>query len=267
MSTEVGSVPGAGTRTWTRAGTRTWLIIAAVAGLAFGLAAGPVLALAIGPRAPLLVTTDEQPREHTISVTGSGRIFLVPDVAEIRLGVVVQRPKVKDARAAAAEAMNGVIDALRKAGIADRDIRTSTLSLQPVYEYRTDGGAPRIVGYELRNGLTVTVRDLDAIGPAIDDAMAAGATTLDQLTFSLADPSAGERQAREAAMADARGRADTLARAAGVKITGVVSISESVSTPPWPWREGEGAGVEDGTPIMPGVNEVVVSVSVVYLID
>lgn len=71
---------------------------------------------------------------------------------------------------------------------------------------------PRIIGHELRYGLTVMIRGLDLVGPAIDDALAAGASTLDQLTFQVADQTAAERQAREDAIAEARAKADTLAR-------------------------------------------------------
>lgn len=107
------------------------------------------------------------------------------------------------------------------------------------------------------------MRNLDLVAPVIDDSLAAGATSLDSVTLRVSDPTSGERQARLAAVADARRKADTLVGAAGTRITGVITISESVSTPPWPWRS-EALSDTGGTPILPGLSELVVTVTVVY---
>ena len=219
-----------------------------------------------GIRFPAAVTqVTDGPTTHTVSVSGTGRVFLTPDLAEVRLGVLVQRSTVGAARDAAATAMNGLIDALRKVGIRDADIKTSTLSLQPIYETKSDGTAPRIVGYELRNGVIATIRNLELVGPAVDGAVAGGATTIEGIIFRVADSTAAERQAREAAVLDARQKADTLVRAAGTRITGVISISESMVSPPWTSRTA--AAESPGTPILPGTTEVDVSVSIVYELE
>jgi uncharacterized protein len=162
--------------------------------------------------------------------------------------------------------MQGVVKALRAAGVAEQDIRTTTLSLQPVYDRNTTG-SPRITGYELRNGVVATVRDLDRLADAVDGALAAGGTTLDGVEFRVDDPSGAEAQARTQAMKAARAKADALASAAGVAIVGVASISEQSSPTPWPVPYAAGrAADEAATPVMPGTSEVTVSVSVVYLI-
>ena len=112
--------------------------------------------------------------------------------------------------------------------------------------------------------------DLALVGDAIDGALGAGATSMDSVTFRVADQTAAEKQAREAAMADAKAKATTLAAAAGVSITGVQSISETSAPTPWPIYYGEAAGaaVKDvATPVMPGTSEVSISVSVVYVIS
>jgi uncharacterized protein YggE len=233
-----------------------------IAGLALAVVLGPALA----PGAALAV--DDPEPDHTVSVSATGTVTLVPDVADLRVGVVVQRAKVKDARAAAATAMQGVIKALRAAGVAERDIRTTTLSLQPVYDYDQNGSNPRIVAYELRNGVVATIRDLDRLADAVDGALAGGGTTLDGITFRVDDPTGPEAQARTQAMQAARAKADALAAAAGVSITGVASISEQASTNPWPVPyAGERAAADAATPILPGTSDVMVTVSVVYLID
>jgi uncharacterized protein YggE len=241
-----------------------WLAVGAFAGLALAVAFGPALAMR-----PAQAVDPATAPEHTISVSGIGRITTVPDVADVRVGVTVTRTKVRDAQAAAATAMTAVLAALRTAGIADKDIQTTSLSLQPVYDYSSNGTPPRLTGYQIVNAVQATVRKLDTISDVIDGALAAGATTLDGITFRVDDPAAAEAQARDAAMKDARAKADALARAAGVSITGVASISEqSGSVPvPVPYLAG-GAALDKAasTPIAVGTNEVDVSVSVVYLI-
>ena len=238
-----------------------WVALGMVAGLALAVVLGPALA----PRAARAV--DDPTPDRTISVSGTGTVTLVPDVADLHVGVVVQRPKVKDARAAAAIAMQGVVKALRSAGIAERDIRTTTLSLQPVYDYSTNGAPPKITGYEMRNGVVATVRDLEKLADAVDGALTGGGSTLDGITFRVDDQSGPEAQARTQAMKDARAKADALAAAAGVSIVGVASISEQSASNPWPVPyAGAARADEAATPILPGTSDVMVTVSVVYLI-
>lgn len=205
--------------------------------------------------------------EHTISVSGTGRVTLAPDVADIRLGVMASRPTVKEARAVAADAMTKILASLKSLGIADKDITTSTLSLQPTYDYGK--GAPsQITGYQLQNVVLVTIRDLDKVSQAIDGATAAGATTIDGITFRLDNPAAAERQARTAAMADAKAKADALASAAGVSITGVSSVAETTNSQPYPVPYAAGGAARDAvaTPVQPGTTEIDITVNVVYRI-
>ena len=237
--------------------------------VAFGLVAGLTLAVVLGPRWRPARPARSTARSRTARSAwpAPARSRSRPDVADLHVGVVVQRTKVADARAAAATAMQGVVKALRAAGVAEHDIRTTILSLQPVYDYSTNGKAPRITGYELRNGVVATIRDLDRLADAVDGALVAGATTLDGITFRVDDPSGAEAQARTQAMKEARGKADALASAAGVSIIGVASISEQSSPTPWPVPyAGALRADEAATPILPGTSDITVSVSVVYLI-
>jgi uncharacterized protein YggE len=164
--------------------------------------------------------------------------------------------------------MTAVLDALRKAGVADPDLKTTVLSLRPVYEYSPAGSAPRLTGYNLSNAVVATIRDLDQVPAAIDGALAVGATTMDGVTFRVADPAGAERQARQAAMTQARAKADVLAIAAGVTIDGVVSIVETSAGSPTPMAYGGAqapAARDVATPVEPGTNEVTVTVAVIYL--
>jgi uncharacterized protein YggE len=251
--------------------TLGWMAIAAVAALAVGLLAGPVLAAAVAPApgypaAPLAAS--DQPPEHTIAVTGMGKVTVVPNEATITLGVSIERPTAKAARNAAATAMTSVVDAIRKLGIDDKDIATSSISLNPVYNYPANA-APKVRGYQLQNVVTVTVRDLDKLGDVLDDSVVAGATTVNGITFDVADRTAAEKQAREAAVADAKAKAQTLADGAGVRITGVASMSETVSTPVWfdrSFAAGAVAPEAADTPVMAGTTDVTITVSASFLI-
>lgn len=217
-----------------------------------------------------------QPREshvpesspRTITVTGTGRVSVEPDVADLRLGVTITALTAQQARAANATAMTGVIGVLKALGIAARDIQTANLSLSPTYDYSGDANPPRLTGYTLSNTVAVVVRDVGKVGEAIDGALAAGATTLDSLGFRVLDPSGPEQQAREAAVADARAKADVLATAAGVSISGVAAISEQGAPGPVPVFHKEMAMMarDAATPIEAGTNEVAISVVVTYLI-
>jgi uncharacterized protein YggE len=255
------------TITITIPGPRTrWLALGLAAGMLVAAVASPVFA----PR-PISAADPATPPEHTISVAGTGRVVVSPDIADVRLGVSVTRSTVKDARAVAAESMTKIIAALKKLGIADRDIQTTALSLQPNYVYSNTGQPPRLTGYILSNAIAVTVRDLDKIGDAVDDALAAGATTLDGVSFRVDDPAQAEQQARAEAMTQAKAKADTLASGAGVRITGVASISETAAPVPYPiYYSGDklaAAAPDVSTPVQTGTNEIMVTVSVVYLID
>lgn len=240
-----------------------WLSLGLGAGLLAAVVAGPLLTIR-----PALATDPATPAEHTLSVSGTGRVILTPDTADLRLGVTATARTVKAARDAAAAAMTAVIASLKHAGIAEKDIQTSTLSLQPTYDYGSNTNPPRVTGYNLTNAVAVTVRDLDVLGDAIDGAMAAGATSLDGVAFRVADQASAEAQARQAAMAEAAAKAKTLADAAKVSLSGVASISESVAPVPYPVYYGVMAGgsKDASTPVLAGTTEVSVTVAVVYLI-
>jgi uncharacterized protein YggE len=246
-------------------GTRSgWLAVGLALGLLTAVLAGPLLAI----RPTLATDGTTSPAEHTISVSGTGKVVLSPDIADIRLGVSATARTVKAARESAAASMTAVISSLKKLGIADADIQTTILSLQPTYDYSANTTPPRLTGYVLANAIAVTVRNIDSVGDAIDGALAAGATSIDGVTFRVADQASAEKQARAAAMTEAAAKARTLADAAGVSIKGVASIGETVAPIPYPVYYGAAAGAakDTQTPVQPGTNEISVTVAVSYLI-
>lgn len=202
----------------------------------------------------------------TIVVTGTGRVSVQPDVADLRLGVSVARPSVEAARTEAARTMDAILAAVDEAGVPRTDVRTAMLSVQPRYDYR-DGRAPALTGYDIANVVEVTVRDLDRLGAVVDGTLGAGATSMDGLTFRVADPGPAEREARIRAMAEARSRADVLAESARLTIDRVIDIVEGSSVrPPIPFPKAErmAMAADVATPVEGGELEVSVSVTVTY---
>ena len=202
----------------------------------------------------------------TIVVSGTGRVTVQPDTADVRLGVTVSKPSVGAARLEAGRTMDDILDALEDVGIEREDVRTALLSVQPRYDYR-DGRAPVLAGYDIANMVEVTVRDLGVLGDVVDGTLGAGATSMDALAFRLSDPARAEREARTRAMAEARSRADVLAEAAGLRIDGVSDIVEGMPVgPPMPLPKAErmAMATDGATPIEAGTLEISVTVNVTY---
>ena len=198
---------------------------------------------------------------------GRGTVLVDPDVATLRIGVVVVRPTAAEARAGAATTMDAVIATLVAGGVARRDLRTTMVGLDAVRDYGS-GGAPRITGYQLANRVEATVRAIESVGALIDAALAAGATSMDGLEFRLADPAAALTEARRLAFADARSRAETLAAEAGVRLGDAVEIVEGRAFPPGSPRPlaavAMKAAVDVATPVEAGTNELDVELSVTF---
>lgn len=213
---------------------------------------------------------DARPRDDmapTLTVTGVGRVFARPDVADLRVGVTITESTVAAARNASSTAMSGVLERLRALGIGDRDVRTSIVSVQPQYDYTQQSAPPRLVGYQFTNVVAATIRDIEKVGDAIDGALGSGATTIDQIGFRVSDQTGAEASAREAAVRDARAKADTFARAAGVSIAGVAAITEGAIGPipyPRPFERMALAAKDAGTPVEAGENEITATVTITY---
>ena len=250
-----------------RAGPVTFgraIAVTAAASLLVGIIVGPIISghptLAVDPTSPAT--------EHTVTVSGAGEVSVAPDVADVVLGVSITKPTVAAAQSAAATSMAAVVAALKKDGVVDKDITTVNLSLSPVYDY-SNGSAPRLVGQQYTNTVKVTVRDLKTVASVVDDAVAAGATTIQGISFRLNDPKTVQVQARQLAMSDARAKADALTSAAGVSVKGVASISETTTSTPLYYSgalDSKAAAAQVSTPIQTGTTDVTVQVTVSYLI-
>lgn len=168
----------------------------------------------------------------TIAIEGRGEVRAAPDMATINSGVTTQGATAREALDANTGAMTELIAALKAAGIDARDIQTSGFSVNPNYVYsdaRDELGytlPPRINGYQVSNSVTVVVRDLEELGSILDRSVTVGANTIHGVTFSVADPEELLNEARKAAFADARARAELYASVAGAELGELESISE-----------------------------------------
>lgn len=163
----------------------------------------------------------------TITVTGEATVQATPDMATISLGVTTQGTTGTEAMTANNAALAKVIERLKGAGIADKDLQTQNLSLNPNWSNYDSSQPQTITGYTAANILSVRVLDLAKLGGVLDAAVGDGANTLNGLSFDLSQPRPAQDEARKSATDDARARAELLAAAAGVKLGRVLSISES----------------------------------------
>jgi len=209
-------------------------------------------------------------QQRGISVSGEGKVEVTPDVANLQLGVEAQAKTVADAQSQASGAMNKVVSALSAVGVASDDIRTSYFSVQVVTRYNPDTQQSEAVGYLVTNLVVVKIRNTGNAGQIIDSVVAAGGdlTRINDLSFTVDDPTPYYVDARNQAMTDAKAKAVQLAQQAGVKLGRPISISESGSTPPAPppvsIPAAPGGGVSTPTPISAGQLEITDTVQVVY---
>jgi hypothetical protein len=206
---------------------------AATALIATLMLATPVAALA--QAAPPMV-----PAAGTVlDVTAEGRSTRVPDIATIRAGVVAQGATAAAALADNATRMERVLAALKRAGIAPRDIQTASVSLNPQYRY-TDGQPPAITGYQATNSVSVRFRAVAKAGPVLDALVAEGANQIEGPDLAIEQLEAALDEARADAVKRARARAELYARAAGLTVERIAAIREA----------GHDAGGEPSPPVM-----------------
>jgi uncharacterized protein YggE len=201
-----------------------------------------------------------------LTVSAEGKVEGRPDMATINLGVTTEGQTAQAALQENARRMTALTAALRRAGIAERDIQTSNVSVYPQQQYR-EGQQPLITGYQANNSVTAKVRNIDNTGRVIDAAIAAGGNTVNGVSFSYADPDAQLDAARRDAITEARRRADLYASALNMRVVRVVQVVEGggYSPPmPVPMLQRMEAAQDASTPIAPGQIETTAQVSVTF---
>jgi hypothetical protein len=207
-------------------------------------------------------------KDKTITVTGTGYVYADPDIAKITIGVTTDSDTSTGAMSQNAAQMSAVTSAVKSAGILAKDIQTSWVSVNPVYNYNSI--KPKITGYTATNSITVTVRDTSKLGPVIDAAYKAGANQINGVSFTLSDENSADvyKQALTKAIANGADKAKTMAGAAGISNPQLKTISESSTSvvTPYPVYDGRMAAADStvSTPISTGQQRVQATVTMVY---
>ena len=211
--------------------------------------------------APDDATTTATAPANTITVSGTGQIQAQPDEAFVSAGVRTQAQTAQAAQSQNNQQMQSVIDAVKALGIPAKDIQTGGVSLSPVYSNNQT-----IQAYEARNTVNVTVEQVSQAGQVLDAAVRAGANQTGGISFGLKDDTALRNKALAAAVADARSKADALAAAGGLKVSGIDSMMESSVSVPIPVARAPlgAAAASQAVPVEPGQLTVTAQVTVVY---
>ncbi len=231
-----------------------------------------LLATSLMATAPAVVAHDIGETPGVIHVTASASANATPDRAMMTGGVVTRAQTARLALSQNSAKMDAVFAALQDAGVDERDIATSSLSVQPQYNYevRDKTGQPQLSGYQASNQVTVTTSDLEGVGPLIDTLIEAGLNTVNNVNFVVKDQEAAQNKARAEAIVKARSKAQSMALAAGVRLGRLLSLTEGSQPGPMPMR---GAIMEvrsvsyDAAPTSPGQREISQTVTLSYAID
>jgi len=207
-------------------------------------------------------------QQQGIWVTGQGKVSAVPDIATLRLGIDVEEVSVSEAQNRAANAMDAIMVVLTKNGIDEKDIQTQHFSIHKVTRWDRNKEEEVVTGYRVSNMVTAKIRKIDNAGTIIDEVAQAGgdSTRIDGIDFSIEDPTTIYEEAREKAMADAKAKANQLAKLAGVNLGNATYISETSFYAPVIQRGGFPVAEEAvaKTSISPGETEINLSIQVAF---
>ena len=202
----------------------------------------------------------------TLSLSASGESRAAPDMATITLGVQTDAPTAAEALRANAVKMNQVIAALKRGGIADKDIQTSGLNVSPQYVYQ-ENLPPKLTGYQVSNTVTIVVHDLTKLGQAVDASVDAGANTVGGISFGLADGDKAENAARLDAVKAPQAKANLYAQAMGYRVARLVTLSEGggyAPAPPMPVMAFAARDKAESTPVQAGDLKMQISINATF---
>jgi uncharacterized protein YggE len=209
---------------------------------------------------------------RTITVVGQGKASGTPDVAHVSIGVETAATSAQEAVTANRQQMIALLEKMKAMGVTEKDIQTSNYS---IFAERSEANPPKAgvtaasetITYRVSNMVSVTVRDTAKLGDVLDQAVGAGANAVYGVSFEVSDTSKLEAVAREKAIADARSRAEGLAKLTTVSLGEVQEVSEVIGTPGPIYARSAMEGLGAGTPIQPGELEMSLSVEVTYAIE
>lgn len=207
---------------------------------------------------------------NTVTFTGDGKVTAKADVAVAYLSIVTEAATSKAAQDQNSEKSQKVIDFLKTKNVKQEDIKTTGYNIYPQYSY-PQYDSPKIKGYQVNESVEVKIRNLDDVSEILDGVVTAGVNQVNSLSFQIDDPEKLKDQAREMAINNAKGKADTLKNQLGIKLGRIINFTEGVQGYPVPLaydvsamgatgRGGAGPAVETGQ------NEITVTVTVTYQI-
>jgi hypothetical protein len=201
---------------------------------------------------------------RSVSVSGTGTVYLTPDIAYLYLGVHTEDADIAVAVERNNTRAQALVAALIAQGIASEDIQTSNFSVWSMEDY--DDAGMSYTKYVVDNSVYVTVRDLSQLGELLNIAVTVGANNINGITFDVADKTAALEEARQLAMANADALAEELAQTAGVSVGEIQTITytDYYPSPYYGMGGGGGAAPNVSVPIQPGLMEVTVTVNVTY---
>jgi uncharacterized protein YggE len=207
----------------------------------------------------------------TLTLTVEGRATRTPDIAEVSGGVVTSAPTAAAAMAENASKMNAVVNAIRKAGIADRDIQTTGLNLAPQYRY-DNNQPPVLTGYQATNTVNLRIRKIADTGKLLDTLIGVGANQINGPTFKVDDSESALDEARQAAVKTAQERAALYAKATGMSVRRIVTLSESGGFDPGPrpmmrMVAMDSASAAPPPPVAPGEVSLNINLTVVFELE
>ncbi|RWI97777.1 SIMPL domain-containing protein [Mesorhizobium sp.] len=226
------------------------------------------VALAAAIAFPALASAADTQPPPRIVVSGEGEATVAPDMTILTLSVMREAKTARAALDANNDAMAAVIAAMKSAGIADRDLQTAGIQINPRYNYtnKADGSQEaELVAYQVTNTLSVRVRDVDKTGDILDKAVSLGVNQGGGIAFTNDDPKATITEARKKAVADALAKAKTLAAAAGVNLGKVIEITDqNVAPAPMPLNAKAFDAARAAVPVQAGENSYTVQVTVTF---
>lgn len=231
-------------------------LLAAVALVALLLGVGALLATLFRPQTAI---AQNNVPVRQITVVGHGEARGAPDTANVQIGVQTQGDTARAALTANNTQMQALIAKLKELGVADKDLQTSNVSISPRYD--NDGRS--VTGYQVSNMVSVTIRNIAQTGDLLDQVVDAGANSLYGVNFMIDDSKALEQTARDAAIAEARTRAEAMAKAGGGSIGQIISITENIGSTPIPMM-ARAADSAAGMPIQTGEQSINADVQVTF---
>ena len=210
--------------------------------------------------------------QRVITVIGEGKEIVIPNIAEISIGIIAEGENLKTIQEESNKKMNKIIEFVKSEGIDQKDIKTKNYSIYPKYDYNVS--PYRIIGYSLNQNLIVKVRDLSKIDDILKNVVKYGANNISGLNFTVDDLEVYLEKAKEKAILDAKEKAEKIAKTAGLKLGRIISISDplepKMGLTPWYSEAGRGGGdivgssIEITPKIEPGSQEIKAQVSIIF---